>query len=372
MKNVFEKTNLPETLSAEMEEIFPLISTKQKREIISQTLNELGITQLSRNAQLGNSLAQWENNTDLTLVFLPQDSQHVNCDSAPTTKNMLRENGLTAKTIYESVDINYPTGMEVKKSGWVHYLSDRNVLISLANPFADDKILSKTLSHIKSLNPKFLTSMERYRKQMVEQLTQAHKQRVSYAKSEVTNLDNDEKSLVRQHKDTFRLLIEKQELVKLLETQSQNLGEQLDKDIETIKKMPFVKKLEITKTGLDIGFGHICIIGKVKTGTVKDGMINKPVMETKKVNIGELTFHLGSRIGISSNTPLADGSTHPHSLGKTTLCFGDQATNVTKMLEQMELVKLTQFLFAWSVSYNEKGNPFRMLQEFFDKNGASK
>lgn len=365
---VFEKIVFND-FNDEAKQLFPLISTDNQRKSTGNMLRVAGVTSVAMFGTMGQSYSQWNSDTDIVLLVSPV--AEILLPSGSNTKTALRNAGLTAKEIYLSRDINFPsTNSDRLVSGWVHYIPSKNLLVSTANPFADEEILKKTIEHIKNLKPKFLTSDQRFRKEVLKRLQQAQQNRLRTRKQDLENLRNDEQSYMQSYRDVLSGIKSAEIDVEAIGRFLGNMDEKLDKDLEAIKKLPVVKKVAMTEQGIDVSFGHIFISGKVETGRKTEKGIVIPIIEERKVNIGNLTFHIGAEIKVSNTTPV-QGHEHPHCRDGRA-CFGEARPKVEKMLAGMELVEIVKFLYAWAYSYSPENGPFTQLQTFFLANGVQK
>jgi len=111
-----------------------------------------------------------------------------------------------------------------------------------------------------------------------------------------------------------------------------------------------------------LNFGDIRITGRIVTG--KDD-VGRPIVETKRVNIGEIEFVIGmGGILVVNKKQLPGCNPHPHVDQSGAICFGAADLEARRYLVQLDLAKLAKLLYAWVLSYNGDG-PYQKLQDFY-------
>lgn len=145
-------------------------------------------------------------------------------------------------------------------------------------------------------------------------------------------------NMLKQNQDN-KVLIEG--LEKLVKTSIRELKKEIDK----IKKLPFVKSVRLTSDGVNV--------------EVKDVRIT---YEGKEIKMGDyLISILPNKFKISAKTPIVtDNGTfhHPHINGGD-ICFGNRREKINSLLAEMKFSKLVYFLYLYLKSYNhgDKYNP---------------
>lgn len=147
----------------------------------------------------------------------------------------------------------------------------------------------------------------------------------------------------------------KENQIKQLEGFNKNGSEKIRKEIEEIKKLPFVKDITLNFDSIRIDVGEIFIKHKFSREE-----------EVKELFIGDFFFNI-TPISISvdckkkfkiKDTYSRRGLReliHPHIRGNdiNNVCWGDRRSKIYEYLANFDLKRLVYFLYMWSKSYNE-------------------
>ena len=142
-------------------------------------------------------------------------------------------------------------------------------------------------------------------------------------------IEDSEKKIIDSLKAIQINGVEIEAVTKLLK----NVNGYVKDQIAEIKKLQFVKKIDLTAEGLSIDLGQIFIT------------YNK-----KKVYIDDFTLILNpSKIKIISKKPINDYH-HPH-IGSNA-CFGSRDQEIRKLLANNEFKKIVHIIYLYLQSYN--------------------
>ena len=338
-------------------DMFPLIQTNL--ETINKDLIKNGIKKVICFDQIGEKWEDWICEKELTLAVLP--ISNIIDQSGINTKKELRALGFQAKEKYFPVDII--TAEDHAQEGLVYYFPTRNLLISLVNPFKDAPLLSTILEMISNLQPKFMTEEQIGDHILKEQW----KINITTRIEAITNSITLAKQNINSYKEKYfkqvqELSITTAELKKMSDIKG-DISSFIKRELEKIRKLPMINDLKI-KDKIYVSFGKIFLTGKVRVG-MKEGAVEVPIMETRKVLIGDLTFIIGNgEIKIENENSIGEFQ-HPHAR-EGNLCFGDIDLEAKRLLANLELTKLISLLYSWAFSYNEE-DPYIELQKFYDK-----
>ena len=114
-------------------------------------------------------------------------------------------------------------------------------------------------------------------------------------------------------------------------------------------------------------FGKIYITTPVRTGEeMKDGVL-QPILEIKKIYIGELEFSYNKN-GVQVNNkdnPVLEGYPHPHATTRG-LCYGRESNKMSELITNADLINLIKALYSWAHSYNSK-DAYRKIEHWYNK-----
>ena len=180
---------------------------------------------------------------------------------------------------------------------------------------------------------------------------------IRHLKDEVSAYENRLKSLKEHMSNDTRSITEKYEGI--------------IKDIENIKKFPYIEDVKLRDNKIEIHTHNIWINGKIRVGTTIDNEgIEVPDYEVKGVNAGKVMFTIDfndKSISVFNKTL----ETHMYALphvgsgddGKE-ICFGEQQDAVSTELDNNNLYGLTKILIYWALNYNPE-DQYRELEYYY-------
>ena len=341
---------------------FPLVH--KKIEEMDKALKEVGIKKVIAFDQIGERWEDWACEESLTLAVLP--ICNVIDQRGTRTKDFLRGRGFKAKEKFVAVDIE--TSEEVETAGFVYWFPTRNLVISTVNPFLDKKVLELILHDIDSLNVKFMSQEEIWDYKLRNQWMLKFENREGVLKNKIEEIKVRLESLRNGTLEKSQeLLLSKIELDKLGEIKG-DVTTYIKEEMEGIKKLPFIKEIKI-RDKIYVNFGTVYVTG----GVVVSEENGHPKVEPRKVEIGELTFTIGSGEVKVENPKKVEQYEHPHAENGR-ICFGEIGNEISRLLGSMELAKLIKLLYSWAFSYNEEDS-YCKLQRFYgerEKQNANK
>lgn len=130
-----------------------------------------------------------------------------------------------------------------------------------------------------------------------------------------------------------------QEQIKVLKGTHKCLGENIERKIAEIKKLPFVRRVGISSLGIRVDFIHIDL-----------------EWNGKKVPLGECYFYINpSRLVIKNKDFVKlDGEIYhsPH-ISDNAICFGTGKDKAYELLASMKFKELVYFIYLYLKTYNE-------------------
>jgi hypothetical protein len=235
------------------------------------------------------------------------------------------------------------------------YFKNRNIILIYPNFLHDlslelnNKYLLFFLDLLKEFAKKVTIEKveikDKLKEIMIANFNREIKSTINQIRTEKVTMDNDVRSyyesIINMTKKSKALDIQIESLNSYLSNLNTNLLKQLDE----IKKLPFVKSARLTFNGIWIDIGNIEI-----------------EFEKTKVRLGHYKLLIRpNRIEIMNKTPLfiqEKGSSyrntynHPHVKTPDNICFGNRREEVYKLLRELKLNKLVYFLKLFLGSYN--------------------
>ena len=123
-----------------------------------------------------------------------------------------------------------------------------------------------------------------------------------------------------------------------LEHGLKNINEKIDEDIKEIKKLKFVKKVNISGLGIRIDFDKIYIN-----------------VDDKDIFMGDYyVYLLPTSIKIKNKNPIVFNNSTFHSphIQSESICFGEEKLQVYKLLGEGEYKKVVHFIYLYLKTYN--------------------
>lgn len=166
-------------------------------------------------------------------------------------------------------------------------------------------------------------------------------------KSEITNKENENKGFKNNIDEYEKYIIDHIKKMAINDTEIESVKKMLanvkgyvQKQITEIKRLDFVKSVDLSAEGLKVNIGDIFIRHRGDNVYIGDfSIIIKP-----------------KRIRIENNDPLKRDGTfyaHPHISSDGTVCYGSRKNDIIKLLAQNEFKKLVHILHLYLKSYNE-------------------
>lgn len=170
---------------------------------------------------------------------------------------------------------------------------------------------------------------------MIEQFSKSAKDNLKNKSSSIVSYRRDiisyEHSIVNNFKEIKYLDAEIIGLNKLIK----NSSKIVKKQIEEIKKLKFVKSVELTGEGIKVDIGEINILHGSKNVRIGDFEINFLANQFKIKNKNSPCSHF-----------------HPHMNSEGDMCFGSRREQTYKLLADLDFKKLTYFIYLALKGYN--------------------
>lgn len=165
-------------------------------------------------------------------------------------------------------------------------------------------------------------------------------------KDEIRNKENDNEVQKANIETGERLIVNAIKKIALNDTELEsvkkmlgNVKNYIQKQVEDIKRLDFVKSVDLTAEGMKINVGDIFIRH-----------------QGENIYIGEFTMIIKpKKIKIVNNDHLKGDINyiHPHIDTGGTICYGSRKTDILKLLAQNEFKKLVHILYLYLKSYTE-------------------
>lgn len=338
----------------EKEEIVPIYTNN--KENVEKELKELGITKLSAFDDEGTETNTWTANKEMTLLILPLIEGVI--DSETETRVKLRVEGWTIKKNYYPIDIHTE---EIIKDlgGIIIYFIEKNKIVTLINPFADNKAYEQLKKELRAIKPKIVNEqdiqIERLTKDFTKLQEEEKERNEEILSREKRELENAQARMLRAHEK----IVHAKRIMEMIGMKKKEIGDKIREEIKRLKEMPIVKNIEI-KDGIMINIGEVNIIARIRRGTRKEEGIEVPNYVNEKVNIGELCFEIKQdTIKVKNLTYPTLENQHPHA-GSGNICFGELGNKAIEQLASLKLTDMAKTLYSWAFSYNEKDAYIKM------------
>lgn len=341
----------------ENKKYFPVLNKNMEK--VQTLLNKLNVKRVIAFDYLTDNWKNWVCD-EITLCVLPLCSNIE--QNGNITTEVLNSMKIKIKDTFVPVDIDSDELSEI--SNLIDYFPTRNLLIARVNVFADLELFESAIhSALSVFNPKVKSNDEIWAYKMEYQWGINFNKRKEKLKRDIENISYKLEELKSSYLGNIKdkIFLEKELIFQ--DTINKELKNKVLDELVKVKKLVFVKNVEITDT-LKVNIGDVYITDKVSTGLEKKDGIEVPILETKKVYIGNLTFLIKSNNVTVINPNKIGEYTHPHANDK--ICFGEAQMRVESFLASLELEKLMIFLYSWAVSINPS-DWMLPLQEFYDK-----
>ena len=341
----------------ENKEVFPHLHKELGN--INQDLKAIGITKVKCFDQISENWEDWHNEKEVVLVTLPITTI-INQDGTKT-KQHLKDAGIINKEKYLCIDLETEEATQPKR--FATYFPTRNLIITHINPFLTKQGYDAVIEDLKEIAPKLLTPKEIEERILEEQYRVSIKQQQQYNQAKlVVNKSTLEKIRSQYFETTQRVVELSQEKVSLQQAET-NIKQFITEQLRKTREIPIIKKLTV-RDKIYVSFGQIYLTGKVITGTTKKEGIETPIVEPRRVRIGELQFVIGNAEIKIVNPEKIGEYEHPHAKdGK--MCYGEADLEAKKLLAELNLPELVNFLYSWALSYNQE-SAYTKLQTFYD------
>tara|TARA_Y100000310_G_scaffold341019_1_gene438794 strand:+ start:3647 stop:4972 length:1326 start_codon:yes stop_codon:yes gene_type:complete len=342
----------------ESKEWFPLL--KDKIDFVNERLTSMGVKRVICFDEIGEDWRDWIAKEELTLAVLP--ICNIINQNGTQTKELLKSREMIIKEKYMPIDIE--TSEEKVTAGFVVYFPTRNLIVTLVNPFVNEELMTTILLNISDTNPEFMDEKSIWKYKLEKQWVQVFEKQKITLKNDIDSQNNRIEEYRRNYFTRVQKLREQENDLVNLKKREVNVSAEIENELELIHKLPIIKDLTI-RDKIYVNFGTINLMGQVQTGKTMEDGVEVPTLETKKVEIGELTFEIGNgEVKVKNNKPAGEYQ-HPHA-NRNTICFGEADLEIKRLLANLEIQKLIKLLYSWAFSYNES-DAYTKLQTFYNK-----
>lgn len=300
---------------------------------------------------------------DLTIHFFPYFKTDINCQTRNSDRMSFVKfrNHLGALYGYDSywdyyslrnntfekqITLKYEFDGKGYEIG--HYLPSRNIVLiylpikcnwdkGLDNKYVLEilKIVKEVVNEYKIKAVDTSNAMEEI---MLNKFSKATKSKITNIMDDIiddeSNIETYEPKLARWSSN----IRQNKEIVRVLEVFISQMKEGLSAKIEEVKGFKFVKDVKLTDDGIQIKFSEVFIKfngNNIRMGNYTATLLpeNIKIVNDKPIERNGDTYH------------------HPHISDRTT-CFGDSRSLAYKMLGELNLKKLTHFLWLYLNGFN--------------------
>ncbi len=304
---------------------------------------------------------------NLTIFFkpcfsTPYSDKYYNRTAMSPLRDELRHlngcDGLDGYTYYSNdnviqnqITLKLETGGHTCTIG--HYLSDRNIIIFYLPPYHNywensPDYIKRILEIIKQLAKEYkfkeVDTSKIIEKMFLDTFSKNVEDKIIGYNREVQDINNNIEIYEKQFITWNNTALTRKKEIIALEEIKKEIKSTLYEKVEAIKKLKFVKDVQLTKDGISFKFDRISIKAR-----------------DKEVDMGVYTITLTpSTIKIRSSRPIEKegGIYHsPHVYHcppneETNICFGNQQGVPHSLLGKLELKQLAHFLYLFLKSYN--------------------
>ena len=326
-------------------------------ESINHQLIAKGIKKVVVFDELGLNWEDWDRKDVLTLAIMPICNM-IDQNGTKITE-WLRANSIHVRDKFMPIDIN--TEENLARYELVSWFKTRNIVIFHVNPFLDDGyILMRSMNELTQLSVKFMTQSEIWEIQLTEQWQLNLSDRARRLERDIIAQEENAQRDREAYMECVRIITEARIQIEGFKAGESGVKEKIKTELAEIQKMPFVKRL-LVRDKIYINFGDISITARVVTGQDH----GKPILEQKRVFIGEIEFVIGAgEISVVNKKQLPGCNPHPHVSTEGQICFGQADLEGGRYLQSLELVKLIKLLYAWVYSYNEN-DAYQKISYFY-------
>lgn len=333
----------------ENREFFPFL-TPDKIEEIDEILRRRNIKEVLAFDMIDPDWRNWDRVDSLALVVMPL-ANGIMDEAGSRTRRFITDR-LGIKITKTMMPIDIYTDEIVQQNDFCVYFPDKNIILLKMNIFADRRLFDLMFDSMEDEEDDFymefrVITQKELRERLVDKVfgTQI-RNALGKIKNDIENLESERNRLFERSRrianDIFEAGIEKESY----EKQLVSLGPRVMEEIESVKKLEFVKDIYI-KDRLYIEFKDIYIHAPI---IVKKEDTEVP--ELKKILIGDLKFVIMPE-RVLCYVSGKYNNRHPHIGSGAQCCFGSEGSRIGDALGKMDIKALASFLYSWATSYNE-------------------
>ncbi|MDX1279244.1 hypothetical protein [Oceanihabitans sediminis] len=253
------------------------------------------------------------------------------------------------------------------------YFIDRNLIHLYYNPFLIKKImpldfkvpvcLEDVLDALRTLKPKKIDSSIMENKLFIQAFMKNAENRIKSLSSNIRSNVRDMATYEKRIKDLVKQINEYQDEEEYLITYLKTGEKDVIKEIETTRKLSFIKDVQLKSSSLQITFIPAAITVPSFYRETHGKRYGKRTMY-----IGEITFDIGpGNFNVSGTVTLNNEYPHPHASGQNgSPCFGDGDGNkkIYELLAKNKFSELAKMLWFWIKTYRNSGAHLRMHKTY--------
>lgn len=317
----------------------------------NKTLKELGFKAVNINQRL--EVNSYE--PDLTLFICPSGTSNYfqrNLPSEVKLKWGTMKGYLSREYIYLSSFNDDETNIEkifIDNFEVGHYYKNRNIVILSLNILRIIEnipknewylhILEEFSKEIKRINPQVVDITKAQREGLLNNFLKEIEKSVLTMNNSVTLKLEYVEDYRTKELSKLTEVNQIREQIKVLMGMKKTMQTNIEKTIQEIRKLPFVRKVGISNLGIRVDFRHIDL-----------------EWEGNKVPLGECYCYLNpSKLRIENKQYVKVNNNiyySPHISGNN-ICFGSGKTKAYELLSQMKFKELVYFIYLYLKTYNE-------------------
>jgi hypothetical protein len=246
------------------------------------------------------------------------------------------------------------------------YLPDRNALVLYYDIFNTERsdqlenqvlffFVNNLIDYMKKNNIKKKNLKKIIEKKTLDQFSASVKDEISKKERAIRDykesIESWQESIINYTKNIAINEVELESVEKMLG----NVKDYVQKQVDDIKRLGFVKAVELSVEGLKVNVGDVFI-----------------KYSRKDIYIGDFTIIVNpKKVRIINNDPVDTGSgdaplIHPHISTDGGICYGSRESDILKLLANNEFKKLIHMVYLYLKSYNGRDTHYP-IQKWIDR-----
>ena len=311
-------------------------------------LQAVGVKTVAVGDELGDSFNDIGIQDELTLLTLPLLYEIVEAD----TEKEYRASIIDSKNKYL---LPYKALEEHKQfqTKNVLYYKEKNLLVALLNPFANDDLLQLTLESITESGAERIdvekAKMEAFKKVFIKRV----QDNINEEKEKLDNKRRDMESAFHIYTERTKSYYDAEQFIKDFDVIQENAEKQLIEQMQAIKEMGIVKDFGVDGAKITFTFPQVYV--NYRTTVEKDGGVRNV---KRKTLIGDLKMYIDGLKVYAKNLTYPDKRyPHPHhsDVNDDTTghpCLGTGQPVISEAIAKGNYAKAVKSLYSWAININ--------------------